>query len=110
MKIVVNNATVIDAGSLAATANFTLPELFDFYGVALAITFTGTATGSVDMEVSVDGTTFGAYSGFTQITTLSGTSIWYLDNKIFPFQYARLKYVRTGNSGTMTVKMNACRV
>jgi hypothetical protein len=112
MKTIVQPVVVASAGALAvATTYFTLPELFDFYGISLQVEFvdSGSLAGALTLEVSNTGVNYYAHAGFASIAAPAAT-MWALTDKIFPYKYARLKWVGSAGSGTVTVTMCACRV
>jgi hypothetical protein len=112
MKVVLQPNASVTQGVLDASTTFPLLELFAFYGISMQIKFTdsGSLAGTLTMEVSNDDLTYVAYSEFTAITSLGSATMFYLNNKIFPFKYARLKWVRSAGAGFLNVVTAACRV
>jgi len=113
MKTVINPSQVAAAQSFAATVNVNLPELFDLYGLALQFNWSAAndMVGSLKLQVSLDdGSNWVDYSGFTAITAFTGSAVWFLDNKIFPFKRARLVYTRTSGTGTAGIWISGCRL
>lgn len=110
MKIVLNPCQPILAQSLAASTTVALPELFAYYGFSLQVKITdgGSLAGTLTLEVSNDDVTYAAYTPLTGITAM-GTTMWWVDDKIFPFKYNRLKWVHTAGTGTLDVTIVACR-
>ena len=62
------------------------------------------------MQVSVDGENFVDYASFTPITVFSANSIFFLDNKMFPFKASRLVYTATSGAGTVDVWIDGVRI
>ncbi len=111
MKVVLNPAQLASQ-DLSASITIPLPELFAYFGLAIQFNFTedNDLAGSLSMQVSVDGTNFVTYTGFTAITAFTTSVIWSMEDKMFPFKHAQLVYESTSGEGEADIWIDGVRV
>lgn len=103
------STTYINAGDASGDLTGAAITFDDFLGIFFAATWTGTPTGTLAVQASVDGTTWftigttGDGVGFTANPAGSASSAWANVYDVYA-SYVRVIYTAGSGSGTLTVK------
>lgn len=99
--------TVLNAQSLA-TSFQSIPTNIQYQDrVGISITTTGTPTGTLTIEGSIDAITWFTLTFDTAIAPLSGTpNDYFFDIEATALVWIRIAYAATSGSGTMTAKIS----
>lgn len=101
---------LIDTGSMTGTATLlsTVFNANNLDNVGLQVSWTGTPTGVLSVQCSVDAANYIDLTFNPAITQPSGSAASYLiDLNQVPFPYVRVKYVNSSGSGTLDVWLSA---
>jgi hypothetical protein len=94
-------ANAIDAGANATSVQQDLADQTN-YGIQ-AVFSSATLTGTIELEGSLDNVAYGVIEGSSKTVTAGGTHIYNVSNGAY--RYVRVKWTRTGGTGTLTVKV-----
>jgi len=99
----VQDITFSDETSASLAASVT-SDIIVFMGTVFSIqvVYTGSPTGTVKLEYSLDKTNWSDVAGSDDTISGSCNTLWSLVNMAVP--YVRIVYTRTSGTGTMTAK------
>lgn len=101
---------LIADGVMTGTATVTSDtfNLHNLDNVGLQISWTGSPTGSITINCSIDGETFYPLTFNPSITQPAGSAAGYLvDLNQVPFPYLRVSYTNASGSGVLNVYLSA---
>jgi hypothetical protein len=105
---------LLEAGVMSnATLTSTPINIVDSYGVSITASYTGSPTGTLDLQVSNENSPIGSISeGSWEDVSLSadavssaGNTTWNIPGAYF--RWARIKYTRTSGTGSLDVVFTA---
>jgi hypothetical protein len=95
--------TFLDSQSMASSFNSSPLMVADARSYSIDATFTGSPSGVLELQASIDGQTWARIYGSNTTITTADTIIW---NVYGPgYVFVRLLYTRTGGSGSLTAKL-----
>lgn len=99
------NYVLADAISLASTVATDAVPITQYFGLSLQLVWTGTPAGDFTVEYSNDDVTYVADSSSSSAAGgAAGTALYNVFEQYS--KYARVKFTRSGGTGTLTVVVN----
>lgn len=109
-KSVINPFKVVDAQSMT-TEVISLPTAITSQdNVAYQVTYSGSPTGSFNVEATLDGTTWSTLVFSPAMTAANSASPFLININQVPYAQLRLKYTPSSGTGTMTAIVMAKRL
>lgn len=94
--------TLLASSTAATNQTSAVQSLNQIFSYSVAATFTGSPTGTVSLQASLDNTNFVDIPASDQLIADAGTTIWNVSGS--NYQYFRCAWVKTGgSSGTITI-------
>ena len=97
---------LVTNGAMTGTTTLTSTQqnVLNFDNIGLQISWTGTPTGVISIQGSVDGVNFASLTFSPAITQPAGSANSILVNlNQFPWPYLQVQYVNSSGSGTLNV-------
>ena len=95
--------SVITAGSMAGSLTSSTTNVAYTDNVGYHCVWTGTPTGTITVEASIDGTNWDSLTLSPTISTGGAASSTLISLNQLPYELVRLKYTRTSGTGTLNV-------
>lgn len=107
-KKTLNTFYSFSAQAIQSTDSITSPATFigNLDNVGAQVIFTGTQTGTLNVQVSNDNTNFSSLTFNPLLTQPTGSNLSYVINlNQLPFPYLQFYYTNASGSGTLTVSI-----